>query len=269
VVPFGLFGPEPVAAAAGSLIIVHQLVLISSGNYAWLNWLTVVLAISAFSDRIMTALLPINLAPTVPRPFPFQWLLYALAAATVLLSIKPVLNLLSKQQTMNDSYNPLHLVGSYGAFGSVTRERYEVVVEGTRDEQLSEQTLWREYEFHGKPGDPQRRPRQWAPYHLRLDWLMWFLPLRVVVKPSGLFTRGHPRWFMRFAARLLAADPQTLALLRTNPFPDSAPTFVRALFYRYELESPGRGRTGPHWKRSYLGEYLPALSRQQALSLAP
>jgi hypothetical protein len=268
VVPFGLFGPEPVAAVAGSLIIVHQLVLISSGNYAWLNWLTVVLAISTFSDRILTTLLPFNLAPAAPRPPAFQWLLYALAAATVLLSIKPVLNLLSKQQTMNDSYNPLHLVGSYGAFGSVTRERYEVVIEGTRDEQLSEQTLWREYEFHGKPGDPQRRPKQWAPYHLRLDWLMWFLPLRVVVRPSGLFTRGHPLWFMRFAARLLAADPQTLALLRCNPFPDGAPTFVRALFYRYELESPGRRRTGTHWKRSYLGEYLPALSREQALSLA-
>ena len=36
---------------------------------------------------------------------------------------------------------------------------------------------WREYGFKGKPGDVRRIPRQFAPYHLRLDWLMWFLPL--------------------------------------------------------------------------------------------
>ena len=32
---------------------------------------------------------------------------------------------------MNRSFDPLHLVNTYGAFGSVGRVRHEVVVEGT------------------------------------------------------------------------------------------------------------------------------------------
>jgi hypothetical protein len=268
-VPFGLFGPEPVAAVAGGLIVLHQLVLIVSGNYAWLNWLTVVLAFSAFGDRVLGALLPLAspavASPAVASPpVAFQWLLYAVGAGTLLLSIKPALNLISKDQAMNTSYNPLHLVGSYGAFGSVTRERYEVIVEGTRDPQPSEASEWREYEFKAKPGDPSRRPSQWAPYHQRLDWLMWFLPLRVIVLESRLITRGHPVWFVRFIDKLLAADPATLALLRASPFGQAAPAAVRASFYRYRLASPReRRRTGLHWQRSYVGEYLSARSAAQ------
>ncbi|HEX3854730.1 MAG TPA: lipase maturation factor family protein [Polyangiaceae bacterium] len=262
-VPFGLWGPKWLAAVAGCLLIVHQLLLIVSGNYAWLNWLALVLGFSTFSDKALKLVLPVAIAPFAPRPLAFDGVLYALAAATLLLSIKPTLNLFSKQQTMNETYNPLHLVGSYGAFGSVTRQRHEVVLEGTLDEQLSETTHWREYELKGKPGDPKRWPSQWAPYHLRLDWLMWFLPLRAVVTQKGVLSRGHPMWFMRLARRLLEADAATLALLRGNPFGDQQPSYVRASFYSYQMASPPeRRRTGNYWKRRYVGEYLPALSRR-------
>jgi hypothetical protein len=263
VVPFGLFAPQPVATVAGCLIIVHQLVLIVSGNYAWLNWLTVVLGLSAFSDSVLSALLPLAPPPLAPRPVAFEWLLYVLAVATLILSIKPTLNFFSERQAMNASYNPLHLVGSYGAFGSVTRERHEVVLEGTADAQLSERTQWRAYELKAKPGDPRRRPGQWAPYHLRLDWLMWFLPLRTVVTRAGLLTRGQPLWFVRLVEKLLEADAETLALLRHNPFPNEPPSYVRASLYRYELRSSSeRRRSGEHWKRHYLGELLPPRRRQ-------
>lgn len=252
VVPFGLFGPQPVAAIAGLLIALHQLVLIVSGNYAWLNWLTVVLAFSAFSDGwlgVTTSL--------APRPDAFQWLMYALGAVTVLLSIQPTLNFFSSQQAMNASYNPLHLVGSYGAFGSVTRKRHEIIVEGTRDEDPYGDAKWLEYGFKGKPGDPRRRPGQWAPYHLRLDWLMWFLPLRVVITATSLLNRGQPLWFHRFLQKLLEGDAETLGLLRDNPFPEAPPRYVRATIWEYQLVSPReRRKTGLHWKRQYVGEYL-------------
>lgn len=45
------------------------------------------------------------------------------------LSIPVVRNLLSKRQVMNRSFDQWHIVGTYGAFGTVTKERYEVVVE--------------------------------------------------------------------------------------------------------------------------------------------
>jgi hypothetical protein len=257
VVPFGLLGPDWMAAAAGCLLIVHQLLLIVSGNYAWLNWLTVVLGCSALNDRVLRVILSGPAVPNSPRPWLFDWVLYALAAATLLMSIKPTLNLLSKRQAMNQTYNPLHLVGSYGAFGSVTRERYEVILEGTLDEAISETTSFQEYAFKGKPGAPQRWPRQWAPYHLRLDWLMWFLPFRAVVTRRGVSTRGYPVWFMRLVRSLLNADPATLGLLHSSPFGEQQPSYVRASFYRYELSTRSeRKQTGRYWKRSYVGEYL-------------
>lgn len=258
VVPFGLFGPDWLAALAGCLIVVHQLVLIASGNYAWLNWLTVVLGFSAFSDRMLARVVPLTGVAGTDSPLVFDWLQYGLGLATLLLSVKPVVNLASKRQAMNMSYNPLHLVGSYGAFGSVTRERHEVIVEGTRDAS-PDQAQWLEYEFKAKPGDVRRRPPQWAPYHLRLDWAMWFLPLRVMITPSRILSRGQPLWFGRFVEKLLAGDPATLGLLRHNPFPGAPPRYIRASFYAYELATAQeRRRDGVHWRRRYVGAYLPA-----------
>ena len=54
-----------------------------------------------------------------------------LTALVVVLSWFPVRNLLSRHQMMNASFDPLRLVNTYGAFGTVGRERYEVVIEGT------------------------------------------------------------------------------------------------------------------------------------------
>jgi hypothetical protein len=59
---------------------------------------------------------------------------------------------------MNASFDRLRLVNTYGAFGSVGRERNEIVFEATRDEVLGPDTRWQAYEFKCKPGDPARRP---------------------------------------------------------------------------------------------------------------
>ena len=131
----------------------------------------------------------------------------------VFLSYWPVRNMLSHSQRMNMSFNPFHLVNTYGAFGSIGRIRREVVIEGT-EEPTTEQTVWKEYEFKGKPGAVRRLPRQWAPYHLRLDWLMWF----AAISPDY----AQP-WLTPFLERLLRNDSPTLRLLRHNPFPDSRP----------------------------------------------
>ncbi len=261
IAPFGLFAPQGVAAVAGGLIIFHQLVLIISGNYSWLNWLTVVLGITAFSDSILKRILPLDVPAAGARSFFYNQVLYALAAITLFLSIQPTLNFFSTRQLMNYSYNPVHLVNVYGAFGTVTKERYEIVLEGTDDAVVNPATKWKEYEFKGKPGDIKRRPPQLAPYHLRLDWLMWFLPFRVQVTESGIVNPGYELWFLRFTEKLLEGDQKTLKLLRVNPFTDQPPHFVRALFYRYQFTtSEERKKTGAWWKRTLVDEYLPPMS---------
>ena len=250
VVPFLLFTPQPVASAAAGLIIVTQLWLVLSGNFAWLNWLTIVLAFSAVDSEAATSVLPLPHAPGFPdAPAAFTASVIAATVLVVALSYWPARNLLARRQRMNYSFNRLHLVNAYGAFGSISRLRLEVVVEGTAEAEPVPDAGWREYGFKGKPGDVRRLPRQFAPYHLRLDWMMWF---------AGLSPAYAGAWFTAFAEALLRNEPSVLRLLRSNPFPDAPPVHVRALLYRYRFTDPAeRRRTGAWWERTLVREYLP------------
>lgn len=249
VVPVLLFTPQPVAGIAATLMIVSQLWLVLSGNFAWLNWLTVVVALATLD--------PTPLAGTREQPRAPLWyevLVLAVAAGLVVLSYRPARNLVSRRQVMNRSFDPLHLVNSYGAFGTVSRVRMEVVLEGTADLAPRADSVWLAYEFKGKPGDPRRRPRQFAPYHLRLDWMMWFAAL------SPVYARS---WFTPLVERLLANDRDTLRLLRRSPFAGgSPPRFVRARVFRYRFASAGERReSGAYWVRTYVREFLPPTQR--------
>jgi Lipase maturation factor len=250
-VPFGYLAPQPVCGIAGIITIVFQLVLIVSGNLSWLNWLTIVLAISTLDNRWLSWL-PVA-APAVHAEHDLhRYAVYAFAAAVAALSIAPVANMLSPNQMMNTSFEPLHLVNTYGAFGAITRDRYEIVIEGTADLDPGDTATWREYEFKGKPGVVSRMPPQIAPYHLRLDWLMWFAAMASPYE--------HP-WFEPFLQRLLEGDRATLSLLETNPFPDHPPRFVRARYYRYRFTTAEERRAdGAIWRRELQGLYYPAIS---------
>ena len=271
VVPFFLFAPQPVGSAAAGIIIFTQLWLVASGNFAWLNWIAIVLAFAAVSDPVAHAVLPF--LPLDWRPgaagaggtaggTPVWWLAVTLAATLLLvvLSYWPVRNLFSKRQLMNASFNRWQLVNTYGAFGTVTKRRIEIVVEGTADEDPDDSANWEEYGFKGKPGDVRRLPRQWAPYHLRLDWLMWFLPLRSV----------HEEWFYAFLAKLLEADPGMLRLLRHDPFDGGPPRWVRARSYLYRFATRAEFRTtGQRWVRTPLNEAIPPLSLRRTPGRRP
>ncbi|MFE2540802.1 lipase maturation factor family protein [Actinacidiphila glaucinigra] len=251
VVPVALFTPQPVASIAACVVILTQLWLVLSGNFAWLNWVTIVLAVAALDGSYAAAPPP---AASVPPPAWYAALVIAATALVAVLSYWPARNLLSRGQMMNVSFNRLHLVNSYGAFGSINRMRLEVVVEGTDAAEPGPGTVWKEYGFKGKPTDPHRLPRQFAPYHLRLDWMMWF---------AGISSAYAWSWFIPFVGKLLENDPRTLRLLRSNPFPDAPPTYVRARLYHYRFTDWRTLRaTGAWWERSLVREYLPPVDRE-------
>jgi Lipase maturation factor len=257
VVPFGLFAPQPVAGIAGAIVVVTQLWLVASGNFAWLNWLTILLGCSAIDARSLAALLPIPHQPALTAaPRWFAALVIVFAALTLMLSYWPVRNMISRGQRMNMSFNPFHLINTYGAFGSIGRTRREVVIEGTDEPTITEQTVWKEYEFKGKPGAVRRLPRQWAPYHLRLDWLMWF----AAISPQYAYS-----WLQPFMLRLLQNDAATLRLLRHNPFSDDPPRYVRAQLYRYRFTTVAELRHDHDWwHRTLEGEYAAPVSLDAA-----
>jgi hypothetical protein len=247
VLPWGLFLPQPFATVAAALMILTQLYLVVSGNYAWLNWITIVILASGIADPVVG----FSGVSVESIPVWFGGFVVALALLIVVLSFYPVRNMASRYQAMNASFDPFHLVNTYGAFGSVSRRRYEVIIEGTADRIPSADSEWREYQFKAKPGDVRRVPPQVAPYHLRLDWLMWFLPLSPMYGES---------WFVPFLMALLRGDHEVLGLLRHNPFPDAPPVYVRARLYLYRYTSWTEWRrTGAWWTRTPAGDYIGAV----------
>ncbi|HEX4638024.1 MAG TPA: lipase maturation factor family protein [Chthoniobacterales bacterium] len=255
VVPWFSFGPRTVRHVAGALLLLFQIFLIISGNLSFLNYLTIIPFLACFDDTLLRHVLPKAIVARAERAAQESEpsrinnrIALALSILVAYLSLGPVMNLISHRQMMNTAFNRLDLVNTYGAFGTVGRERDEIIFEGTEDPVTSGDTTWKEYEFVAKPGDPDRRPPFIAPYQPRIDWQIWFAAM---ASP-----REYP-WTFHFVWKLLHNDAGTLSLLANNPFPDKPPHFVRARFYRYRFAPLGEKGW---WRRELIGEWLPAFS---------
>ena len=263
IVPFGFFGPARIRRWAGIFAIVFQVILISSGNLAWLNWLTLVMSFCCFDDEFLK-----SISDRLPRHFRWKGpkanqpglgskllvlrrvAMSSFAVIVLFCSWEPALNLVSSRQAMNTSYNAWHLIKSYGAFGSIGRERTAIVIEGTSDPTPTEGSLWKAYELPCATGDPARRPCLVTPYHYHLDWQLWFSAMRPTLQEE---------WLFRLAIRLLEGDREILALFEKNPFGDAPPKWIRMNLYRYRFGS------STWWERDLIGPYLPPVSLDHPL----
>lgn len=256
VAPWFVFWPRLARLVAASVIIGFQITIALGGNLSFLNWLTAVPALACFDDRAWARILPRSLtngaeaarsAAIVSRPMlGASW---AVGILVAVLSVQPVLNIFSPHQIMNTSFDPLDLVNTYGAFGTVGKERYNVVFEGTNEPQPNEAANGKPYSYKGLPVAPDERPPQIAPYQLRLDWQMWF---------AAMSRPNEYSWTLNLVWKLLHNNPGTVGLFRSNPFPEKPPRYVRAVLYRYEFVR--RNPEGDWSKRERLGLWLPPLS---------
>ena len=241
----------------GLAMLAFQISLILSGNLSFLNYLTIVPVLACFDDAFLRRFAPKRLwaaasraAETAVESRAGRNAAVGLAALVAVLSIPVLVNLASPSQVMNTSFDSLDLVNTYGAFGTVGRERDEIVFEGTRDSAPSDTARWIAYEFPAKPGDPMRRPAIIAPYQPRLDWSIWF---------AAMSSPAQYPWTLHFIWKLLHGDRGVMMLLANDPFPDAPPRWIRASFYRYEFAK--RGEAGhAWWRRTRLGIWLPPLS---------
>jgi hypothetical protein len=257
IAPWFSFGPRHARHIAGVLLVSFQIILIISGNLSFLNYVTVIPFLACFDDTFLRRVLPTSLVRKAERAAQDSepsrinnTIALMLSVLVAYLSIAPVLNLISDRQVMNTSFNRLDLVNTYGAFGSVGRERDEIIFEGTSDEFPTGDTQWKEYEFKAKPGDPNRRPAFIAPYQPRIDWQIWF---------AAMSSPAEYPWTLHFVWKLLHNDPGTLSLLANNPFPNAPPHYIRARLYRYRFAPIG---DRAWWKRELVGEWLPELSTE-------
>lgn len=256
VLPLCVFAPRKLRMISALSMIAFQLMLIASGNLSFLNWLTIVPLLACFDDRALA------------RVSPRAWSLWAtralsvsraqritaavLSVLIVLLSIGPVVNMLSRRQRMNAAFEPFFLVNSYGAFGGVGRERHELILEGTRDE-LGPAARWQAYEFPFKPGDPRRPHPIVSPLQPRLDWQLWF---------AAMSSAEDEPWLLHLVWKLLHADPAVRPLLARDPFGDIPPRYLRILRYRYRFAPLA---DDAYWRRELEGVWLPPLPADEVL----
>jgi hypothetical protein len=260
VAPWFVFGFRRMRHAAGGVLAALQISFILSGNMSFLNWLTLVPVLACFDDTAFVWLLPKRIGRSLLARFEGlvasrmqARMANGFAVVVALLSVGPVANLASCDQAMNRSFDPLDLVNTYGAFGSVDRARYEVALEGTRAE-TPDGARWLEYELPCMPGDVRRRPCTVTPYHYRLDWQMWFV--------GNGAARGEPvenePWLVHLVWQLLNGEPTPKALLARDPFSLDPPRWIRAGIWRYRFSASRQGSAW--WTRERVGEFLPPVS---------
>ncbi len=256
--PFLIFFPRRLRRFGAWAMIALQVGILLTGNYAFFNWLTMLLCLPLLDDafwqnhfrRWFKKASPLRLPSR--REDALEWALGPVALAIVLLTGTELIgsfgSRVSWPEPVSVLIEPLRSFNSYGLFRVMTLERPEIIVEGSDDG-----VNWRAYAFRWKPGDIHNRPALVAPHQPRLDWQMWF---------AALGSYQQNRWFISFLARLLEGSPDVLALLEENPFERKPPKYVRALLYQYHFSDPGSGPAW--WKRELVGPYCPVLSRREA-----
>ncbi|HET9990732.1 MAG TPA: lipase maturation factor family protein, partial [Kofleriaceae bacterium] len=168
----------------------------------------------------------------------------AFAALVAVKSCAVIENLASSHQAMNTNFDRLELVNTYGAFGSVGAVRHELVIEGTLDKDPDNAT-WKAYELPCKPGPLDRRPCILGPYHLRLDWLIWFSAMEPHLSDS---------WLLHLVYKLLDGDTTVRELLAVDPFDGKPPAFVRIRRFEYHFGSD------TWWTRDHEEMWLPPIA---------
>ncbi len=255
--PLFVFGPRLARHIAGLVIVLFQVSLILSGNLSFLNWLSIIPALACFDDGFWSAVLPRRIvlkaqtaADKSEASKPMLTTAWVVTVIIAILSIRPAFNMISPGQIMNTSFDPLDLVNTYGAFGTVGKERFNIVFEGTMEEDSTDKGNWKPYIYKGLPVSPDKRSPQIAPYQLRLDWQMWF---------AAMSSPDEYPWTVNLVSKLLHNDPGAVSLFAANPFPGKPPRYIRAVLYRYSFAKPGNPQ-GLWWNRKRLNIWLPPTS---------
>jgi predicted DCC family thiol-disulfide oxidoreductase YuxK len=261
IVPFFIWAPRRLRLIAAGLLIFLQLAIAITGNYCFFNLLTIALCLLLIDDSVVKRdrsarwnqsaggrALPERLCVyvgifviTVTLPVN-AWLIFS--------AFKPLSRPPLALASLYNRLESFRIVNGYGLFRLMTKDRGEIILEGSSDG-----IDWLPYEFKWKPGDLKRAPGWCAPHQPRLDWQMWFAAL------------GTPRenpWLVALIYRLLQGSHEVNGLLANNPFPDKPPRYIRATFYRYRFTTVDEFRhTGAWWKREELREYLPTVSLEE------
>jgi lipase maturation factor 1 len=258
VIVWMLFLPRRWRVICFLIVTPWELGVIFTANYTFLNYLVLALGFLLLDDRFFSRWIPVAPPPAQAQPPRRVLAGFGIAASAVLLTLvgyvttvellSMVFGRLPLPMQPVTMLEPFRIANQYGLFAVMTRGRYEIEFQGSRDGQA-----WTAYPFRFKPQALDRAPGIYAPYQPRFEWNLWFASL-------GAWQRNP--LVPRTEERLLSNDPDVLALFAANPFPAEPPRQVRAVLWQYWFTSMEQKRTtGAWWTRRFLGIYAPVLER--------
>ena len=266
------------------IVTCWEIGVISTANYAFLNYIVLCLGILLVDDRFLLKFIPKQwkarvaaaLSPAIMEPqqaasassaektqsssvvtaFSHHFKALKLAFAAVMLTwifyatTAQLIRMLVPNVPLPEApialLDPSRIANRYGLFAVMTRGRYEIEFQGSNDGQN-----WTAYLFRYKPQALNEAPGIYAPYQPRFDWNLWFASLGSW-RQNGIVPDTE--------FRLLSNDPDVLALFAGNPFPKAPPKQIRAVLWQYWFTTMAEKRaTGNWWRRQLLGLYAPAL----------
>lgn len=262
------------------IVTLWQLPVIATANYAFLNYLVLVMGVLIVDDRFLVKFIPARwrsrieaqLAPNAPRTeepavvpvddlrmrlhrhlsavklassaVMLTWIFYATTAEMILIFAPRV----GLPMEPLEALEPFRIANQYGLFAVMTPARYEIEFQGSDDGQS-----WTPYRFRYKPQALNEAPGIYAPYQPRLDWNLWFASL-------GPW-RGN-LFVVKTEVRLLENSRDVFDLFADNPFAQAPPKQVRAVLWQYWFTTMAEKRsTGNWWRRRFIGAYAPTLER--------
>jgi len=239
-VPFLIFGSQDLKLIAFALIAALQVVLILTGNFSFLNYLTLALCVVLLPNSTYETLSPIiHVQSTTAYPLFVNVFLSIIGIFFIVINILQLIRLFLKINWISAFLHwlsPLHITRPYGLFAVMTTSRPEMIIQGSLDGEH-----WQPYEFRYKPQNLYHVPKQIAPFHPRLDWQMWF---------AALHPYQNDIWVNRFLTALLLNSKNVLKLLKYNPFEGCSPRYVRVDLYEYRFcDLKTHQQTGQWWER--------------------
>ena len=287
------FLPRRWKIACFCIVTVWQTVVIATANYAFLNYLVLVLAFLLLDDKALERFVPRGWRAGLAtesvgqpdlRPSGFQSLF-----SSPLEESSPH----AEEMESAHSVRALNRVSAMGV--AVTAILLTWVAYATTAQMVL--MFWQGAPVWGAPIqalEPLRIANQYGlfavmtPHRYEIefqgsdDGITWkpyifrFKPQDVRERP-GIYAPYQPRfdWNLWFASltswqnapivplteeRLLVGDKDVLSLFRSNPFPELPPRQVRAVLWQYWFSTPEEKRgQGIWWTRKLLGTYAPTL----------
>jgi lipase maturation factor len=252
---WAVFLPRRFRIACFVIVTALQIGIISTANYAFLNYLVLVLGVLLLDDRLL-AKFRLHTQPSSPREPTARQRIYVRVEAAVLgiLFYTTIVAFLmggsgSLLALPDRLLQPFRIANAYGLFAVMTPARYEIEFQGSNDGKT-----WMPYPFQYKPQDVLERPGVYAPYQPRFDWNLWFASLAP--------WRASP-WVVLVEERLLEGSTSVLRLFRGDPFHGKPPTMVRTILWQYWFtDIPTKAKTGAWWRRQELEMFAPMATRQ-------